>query len=438
MTELLNIEPWWRFGVALLIGALIGLEREFVQQRAGTLDFAGIRTFSLMALLGAVSAFLAEERGLWFFLVTYVGLILLVSASYFGGVVRGTNGGMTTEVAALLVPLFGAMVVWGRAELAAALGVITALLLALKPSLHGVARRMSSEDLRATLEFALIAAVVLPLLPNRTFGPFNVLNPFAIWLLVVFVSGISFLGYVLMKVLGAERGIGLTGVLGGTVSSTATTVSFATRSKEHPPLSASFGRAIILASSVMFPRVLVEVLVVHPPLLSFVLVPVGAMLLTGLALVTIFWRRQRSRESAEHESVQVGNPLKLSIAITFALLFAAVLIVVKAAQSFFGTTGVYVASAISGLTGVDAITLSAAELVSLGQMDSEVAAVAIILAVLVNTAAKAVLAYGLGSRALSGMIFRAFGTIILVGIVSTAGTLWLAPSIALAITAGIR
>jgi uncharacterized membrane protein (DUF4010 family) len=214
ITQLLNLEPWWRFAAALLIGALIGLEREFVQQRSGEQEFGGIRTFALMALLGAVAAFLTDQYGPLIFVVVYLGLILLLWASLLASSMRGVEEGITTEVTALLVPLFGAMMIWNQPAVAAALGVITALILALKPRLHGAARRMSAEDLRATLEFSIITAVVLPLLPNEGFGPYGVLNPFQIWLLVVFISGIGFLGYVLMKYLGPERGIGITGILG--------------------------------------------------------------------------------------------------------------------------------------------------------------------------------------------------------------------------------
>jgi len=198
-----------------LIGALIGLEREFVQQRTEERDFAGIRTFSLMAVLGAVAAYFSQQFGLLLFIAVYLSLAFLVWVSHLGDIYRGHEEGITTEVVALIVPLLGAMVIWGEAELAAALGVITALLLALKPRLHGLARRMSSEDLKATLEFSLITAVILPLLPNQSFGPFGLLNPFQIWLMVVFVSGIGFLGYVLIKILGAEQGVGLTGVFWG-------------------------------------------------------------------------------------------------------------------------------------------------------------------------------------------------------------------------------
>ena len=420
MDLMLNLEPWWRFAAALLIGALIGLEREFVQQRTEERDFAGIRTFSLIALLGAVAGYFSQQFGLLLFIAVYISLALLVWASHLGDIYRGHQEGITTEVVALIVPLLGAMVIWGEVELAAALGVITALLLALKPRLHGLARRMSAEDLRATLEFAIITAVILPLLPNQRLGPFGLLNPFQIWLLVIFVSGIGFLGYVLIKILGAEQGVGLTGVLGGLVSSTATTVSLASRSKGQPGLSPILVRGIILASCVMFPRVLVEVGVIYPPLLRLVSIPVGAMLLVSLVSVLYLWRKRRTDEQEDREEMKVSNPLKLPTAITFALAFSVVLIVIRAANDFFGEAGVYVASALTGLTDVDAITLSASELASNGQLQPQVAAMAVVLATLVNTAAKAAMVWFLGARELRRTVMRAFGLVLLTGIVGSA------------------
>lgn len=269
--ELLDqLEPWWRFGLALLIGALIGLEREFIQQRSGDPDFAGIRTFALISLLGAVAAFLSNEFGIVIFVASYLAIVLLIFASHIGDVYRGEREGMTTEVVALMTPFFGAMVFWGYAAEAAALGVVAALILALKPTLHGLTRRMSTLDLRATLEFALITAVVLPILPNEAFGPFGVFNPREIWLLVVLVSGISFVGYILIKAMGARRGLSVTGLLGGLVSSTAVTLSLSGRSKDNPSLSPALGLAIILASCILFPRVLVEVFAVNASLLPLI------------------------------------------------------------------------------------------------------------------------------------------------------------------------
>lgn len=420
ITQLLNLEPWWRFAAALLIGALIGLEREFVQQRSGEQEFGGIRTFALIALLGAVAAFLTDQYGPLIFLAVYLGLILLLWASLLASSMRGVEEGITTEVTALLVPLFGAMMIWNQPAVAAALGVITALILALKPRLHGAARRMSAEDLRATLEFSIITAVVLPLLPNEGFGPFGVLNPFQIWLLVVFISGIGFLGYVLMKYLGPERGVGITGLLGGLVSSTATTLSFAGRSKTNAGLSTVLAQGILIASCVMFPRVLIEVAVVNPELVRQVVVPLAAMLIAGVITVYILWRRGRAEETADHGGVELSNPLRLKTAITFGLVFAVVLVAVEAANEYFGSAGVYVASILAGITDVDSITLSVSNLSLKGLLDARVAAIAIILATIMNTIAKAVMAMVLGTPRLRRLVSRAFGFVVLAGLISAA------------------
>jgi len=419
LENLLNLEPWWRFAVALLIGALIGLEREFVQQRTGEDDFAGIRTFALMSLLGAIGAYLVEDYGMLPFLAAYIGIILLVWASYLGEIIRKHEEGITTEIAAISVPLLGALVVWGEFELASALGVITALVLALKPTLRNLTSRMSAGDLRAILEFLLITAVVLPLLPNSNFGPFNVINPYQIWLLVVLVSGIGFFGYVLIKILGAEQGVGVTGVLGGLVSSTATTVSFSGRSKSNPELSSILAQGILLTSSVMFPRIMIEVAIVYTPLLRVIVIPMVAMLCANLGLVFYLWRRRNIRDQEERKPVEVSNPLRLPTAITFALAFVVILIVVQWANEAYGEAGVYVASALSGVTDVDAITLSVSELASSNQLQPQVAGFAVVLAALVNTVAKAVMAWSLGSGELRKTILRGFSIVVITGLVSS-------------------
>jgi uncharacterized membrane protein (DUF4010 family) len=419
LSNLLNLEPWWRFAVALLIGALIGLEREFVQQRTGEEDFAGIRTFSLMSLLGAIGAYLVEDYGLLPFLAAYIGIILLVWASYLGEIMRKHEEGITTEVAAISVPLLGALVVWGEFELASALGVIIALVLALKPTLRNLTSRMSATDLRAILEFLLITAVVLPLLPDSNFGPFNVINPYQTWLLVILVSGIGFFGYVLIKILGAEQGVGVTGILGGLVSSTATTVSFSGRSKANPELSSILAQGILLTSSVMFPRIMIEVAIVYTPLLRVIAIPIVAMLCASLGLVFFLWRRRNTQDQEERKPVEVSNPLRLPTAITFALAFVVVLIIVRWANEVFGEAGVYVASALSGVTDVDAITLSVSELASSSQMESQVAGFAVVLAALINTIAKGVMAWSLGSSELRITILRGFSIIVATGLLSS-------------------
>ena len=419
MAEMINLEPWWRFAAALLIGALIGLEREFVQQRSGDQEFGGIRTFALMSLMGAVAAFLTDRFGILIFIAAYLGLILMLWVGNLGPALRGEEEGITTEVAALMVPLLGAMVVWDEPAIAAALGVVTALILALKPGLHNLARRMSAADLRATLEFAIISAVILPLLPNRGFGPFGVLNPAQIWLLVVLVSGIGFVGYILMKVLGAEEGIGLTGLLGGLVSSTATTISFAGCSKTSAGLSSALAQGILLASAVMFPRMLIEVAVVNASLLSSVSIPLGAMLVTAGVIVFVLWRRRSDDEQGDKTTVNLGNPLRWQTAVTFALVFAVVLVAVRAANEYLGSAGVYVTSILAGLTDVDSITLSVADLSLIGELDARVASIAIALAALVNTTVKGVMVMSLGSNELRKVVLRAGVIVLAAGILGT-------------------
>jgi len=413
-SDFLNIEPWWRFAVALLNGALIGLEREFMQQRRDNPDFAGIRTFSLVSLLGAVTGFLAAEFGIGPLLVALGGLILLGVSSYIGDfITTGQIGGITTEVSVLLAYVLGVLVMTDWAQVAVALAVIVSLLLALKDPLHGIARRMSTQDLRTTLEFALVAAVVLPILPNETIDPWGVVNPSQIWLLVVFVSGIGFGGYVLMKIVGTERGISITGVLGGIVSSTATTLSLSTQSKLNPALSRQFAQAIVLASTVMIPRVAIILIVVNAALLPIIALPFAAMLLTGI--ITVLFLRSGARHVDGADDVDVENPLKISTAVVFGLVFAVVLVIVTLAQEYLGNAGVYIAAMLTGLTGVDPITLSVGRLADQGALVATVAASAIVIATVMNTAAKVGIVMAVGSSELRRQIIWSLGAVVLVG-----------------------
>ncbi len=218
------------------------------------------------------------------------------------------------------------------------------------------------EHRSVALQFALVAAVILPLLPDRTIDPFGLLNPFQIWLMVVFISGIGLTGYVLMKILGPSQGITLMGILGGLASSTATTISFSSASRENPQMVPHYAQAVIMASTVMLPRVLFLVLVIHPPLVLRVVIPLSTMLIVGLLFIFVFNKGTLVDRSSPPPSFKIGNPFKLSTAIKFGLLFAFVLIFVEFAQDFLGSTGVYLTSFLTGLTDVDAITLSVTRL----------------------------------------------------------------------------
>jgi len=415
-----EFEPWWQFGAALLIGALIGLEREFYQQKKESSDFAGLRTFSLIALLGAVTAFLVEDLGIILMALAFGGLILITTVSYFSvTALRKTGSGITTEIAALLTFLLGVLVMNDHTLVAISIAVIIALVLAFKGELHGFVRTMSPEDIRVTLKFALVAAVILPLLPNRTVDPWDLFNPFQIWLLVVLVSGIGFSGYVMMKVMGASRGINLTGIFGGLASSTATTISFSSASREYPEMATQYARAVLLASTVMFPRIIILILVIHPPLALKVLIPLLVMMLTGLFYILVVLRNEKNKEEAVSPDFEITNPLKLSTAIKFGLFFALIIVAVEVAQRYLGSSGIYLTSLIAGLTNVDVISLSLSRLTSTSQLSLEVASVAVVIAALVNTVTKGVIAYVSGTKELRKPVITAFVYMLLTGIISS-------------------
>jgi uncharacterized membrane protein (DUF4010 family) len=271
------------------------------------------------------------------------------------------------------------------------------LLLTLKDYLHRLARRVEAADVEATLTFAVISVIVLPLLPNETFGPppVDVINPYQIWLMVVLIAGLNFLGYVLVKALGPEHGVVLTGVLGGLVSSTAVTLSFSERSRREPEMSRAFVLAIVVAWTVMFLRVVVIVGFINSGLASGLALALGGMAAAGLVIGLILWRRTRSSETG---IVTAGaNPFELSEAIKFGLLFGLVTVLAKAAEFYFGSAGLYLAGAVAGLTDVDAISLSMANLALTGPGNLRIAAHTIVIAVISNTLVKSGIAFFMGA-----------------------------------------
>ena len=387
-----------RFSAALGLGLLLGLERE--RKREAELLFGGIRTFALIALLGAVGAFMEREldQG-WLLLTTFIALSALVIVSYAMTAARGELG-ITTEVTALLAFIVGALCGWEKIGVASVATVVCLLLLTFKDFLHRLARRVELADLEATLQFAVISVIILPLLPNQNFGPppLDVINPYKIWLMVVLIAGLNFLGYLLVKVLGSEHGLVLTGILGGLVSSTAVTLSFSQRSRQEPSLSSAFVLAILVAWTIMFVRVFIMVGVVNRELARNLALALGCMAAAGLLISFFLWQRSKARETG---TVSAGaNPFELSEAIKFGFLFGFVTVVAKAAETYFGATGLYLAGALAGLTDVDAISLSMANLATMNPESLLIAARTIVIAVVANTLVKAVMAAFMGAPAL--------------------------------------
>jgi uncharacterized membrane protein (DUF4010 family) len=403
------VDLFYRFGAALLIGLLVGLQREYAhlqkQRERDEQTFGGARTFALLGLLGCMAAFLSDKTGsvLVFAAIVAIGGGM-VMIGYITSAREGSLG-MTSETAAVATLLTGAICYWHELAVAAALGVVITVLLALKLQTRIFVRNLTQADVYATLTFAVITLIILPVLPVHSYGPppFDVLVPYKIWLMVVFISGISFLGYLLIKIVGGRRGVTLTGLLGGLASSTAVTLSFAQRSRKITGLERPFALAILLAWSIMFVRVMVEVAVINPALLKVLWIPLTAALAVSLAYCAYLYRAQSLGKQEEQD--KFTNPFELMPALTFGLIYAVILVMANAARMYLGDAGIYVSSIASGLADVDAITLSLAELsLEPGGLELDTAARGVVLAAVSNTLVKGAIVLGMGSIALRKVI----------------------------------
>ena len=395
--------------VAFGIGALIGLEREHAES-GGT--FAGSRTFPLFALYGALV-------GLFFpsWLPVAVATIALpLTVAYAGKVWMEGDIGLTTLTTALLTVVLGAMTTHSGAAMSLAIivaGVVT-IILSSKGRIHAFAEGIEEAERRATIQFILVVLVVFPLLPDRELSGLLGLNPRFVWLMVVLVTGLSFVAYVLSRAIGTHRGIALTGILGGFVSSTATTVSMANRTAQTPGLYRICAFSTIVAAVVMFPRALIEIAVVNRSLLPHALLPLGAMTVAGgIVAGAIYWRSTGERTI----EVDIENPFRLRPALLFGALFAAVLLVSEHATTWLGTSGLYATAFVSGLADVDAITLTLSKLAAEGTIAPEVATTGIVIAAVANTVVKAGLAWVLGTGRLGRLVTLVLGVVAAVGVV---------------------
>ena len=380
MLPAVDLTVVWNFATALLIGALLGIERERHKRERDEQTIGGLRTFILFTLIGAL--------GGWLTLVLDSPWILAAAL-----------------LAALAACLLGAMTTLGYRELAVGLGVMVAAVLAYKQPLHGIVNRLDREDVYAGLRLLIATFIVLPLLPNHALDPWGALNPRSLWVLVLLISSLSLVGYVATRLLGAHRGIPLTGLTGGLVSSTAVTLAFARQSRDaaYSHAAPALASGILLAWTVMFLRVVVEVMVVNRALLPQLVVPFGVMASVSAAFA--LYLRQRAGRSDQAEGVPLRNPFSLTAAAKFAAFFALVLLIVKLVQTYAPDEGIYFVAALAGTTDVDAITLSMAQYARGGAMP--VAVHAITIATLTNTVVKAAMVVALGSRELRKSILGA-------------------------------
>ncbi|HVM42163.1 MAG TPA: MgtC/SapB family protein [Gemmatimonadales bacterium] len=373
-----------RLLVALMIGILIGLDRERAEVRKARQIFAGVRTFPLVALAGAIPVLLVERVGPLLLAVSLLSIAAIAVVSY----VRSSAGGdigATTEVAAVATFLLGALAGAGELVVAGACGVAVAVLLVAKPKLEGFSRALTPEELTAALELAVITVIVLPLLPNRGYGPWHVLNPREIWLVVVLVTALSFVGFVAMRLLGERRGMQVTGAVGGLVSSTAVTMAMAERSRAEESLARPAAAAALVASSIMPIRIAVLAGAVNAGILPRLLPMVAAMTLAGLVAAWVLSRR-RPDETAP-SGAKIRNPFSVVAALSFAAIYGVVLMVVRGAGEWFGAGGTYAAAGLSAVADVDAVTIAFSRLgpgATLWQMPAAAVAVAAV----VNTIVK--------------------------------------------------
>jgi uncharacterized membrane protein (DUF4010 family) len=404
-----DIVTFQQLAVSFGLGLLLGLERE----RRGP-SIAGIRTFPLISLFGTVCAQLGEAFGGWIVAAGLLALAAVIVPANFVQVKKGiVDPGTTTEIAALLLYVVGALIAIGYLAAALVIAGAMAVLLHSKRPLHNFARAVGERDMRAMMLFVLLSLVILPVLPNKDFGPYAVWNPFKLWLMVVLIVGISLGGYIAYKLFGARAGALLGGIIGGMVSSTATTVSYARRTGSEAALASLSAFVIMTASCVSIVRVLVEIAAVAPRRFGEMAWPLVAMLVVCIliALALYFPSRRQTAKMPEQK-----NPAELKPAFLFGALYALVLLAVAVAKQYFGSAGLYLVAIISGLTDLDAITLSTGQLADANKIEARIAWQVILTAVLSNLFFKFGIVAALGSANLTKKIAWSFAGALVAGI----------------------
>lgn len=384
---------------SLSLGALIGMIRQWADQeesgKAGG-EAAGLRTFALWGLLGCLAAYMGELIAPAVYAVTLAALagFLGVTAVVWKG--SPSSPGMTGYGLALLTFFTGTLVYLGRFDAALLLTAAMIVVVAAKPFTHAWTRKLTREDIYLVTQFAVVSGIILPLVPNQGYGPLQAFNPYNIWLMVVLISGLGFVGYIAMRLLGSQAGITVTGFAGGLASSTATTFALTRNSRADPAMSPVLAQGIVIANTVVLGRVLLIVLALSPALFSALAVPFIVMALPAVCWVAwVMWGRRHNRQEAV-DTPAVKNPLSLKMAIKFALLYGFIVFLVKATASL-GHAGFYPVAFLSGLTDMDAITLSLTHTVREGDMLVGLAAQGIVVAAVANTLFKTGFALALGA-----------------------------------------
>jgi uncharacterized membrane protein (DUF4010 family) len=399
--------------VSLLIGLLLGLERERSQEQDERL-FAGIRTFPLVVLAGFLGARAQDQAGSWVLPAVILAIGALAVAAYV--VTSSAHSGATTEVVAIVAPLLGAFVAWEQALTAAALAVVITLLLTFKAPLHHIAGRVSQDEIVAILKFAVVAVVLLPLLPEEPVGPYGAIVPRHIGFVVLVVSAVSLAGYLLVRLLGGRAGWALAGLLGGLVSSTAVTLSLSGRARGEAAGAGPLAAGILLASTVLYARSALLAVLFDRELGAHVAPRLALPFATLAAFAFHEWRRSEGDERGA--DVGVKNPVELGRALMLAAVFAAILLAGRAAQDALGTAGLWLTGAAGGLVDVDSVTLASARLHREGVVSLQAAGGALLLASLANLIVKAAIVAVVGGAALVRRVAVGFAAVAAVSLLA--------------------
>jgi len=390
-------------GIALAIGLLIGIERGWKSRQVKDGGrIAGLRTYGLTGLLGGVAGVLSQDLGAMAFGFVFIGFTAAVTIAYVMQQRISGDASITSLVTMLLTFMLGSLVALDHVNLAASTAVIMAILLRYKDVLHQWLQKLEDHELRAALQLLLISIVLLPILPDRGYGPWQALNPYEIWWMVVLIAGISFVGYFSMKIAGPGKGVILTSLAAGMVSSTALTLHYARLSKTQENMKGLLATGILLACGTMFPRVLLISSLINPALFNQLVAPMAVMTVLVLILAAIVWHR--NSDQAPCEFTQLKNPLELKTAFIFSGLLILVILLGKTAVYFFGDAGLYILAAVSGIADVDPINLTISRM-SAVDLPLDVAVLGIVIATASNTIIKAALAFFIGAHDIGTKVF---------------------------------
>jgi uncharacterized membrane protein (DUF4010 family) len=404
MTE----NTWLLIFISIALGLLVGLQRESASSKT-----AGIRTFPLITLSGTICGLLVDHAGGWVLAAGFIGVAsILIMANIMRMKSGDVSGGMTTETAVLLMFAMGAYLVFGSLAVGVVVTGVVTVLLHFKTTLHGWVDRIGQKDLLGVMKFVLISMVILPVLPDQTYDKYDSLNPRDTWLMVVLIVGISLSGYFLYKVIGKKAGVMLGGILGGLISSTATTISYAKTAGKTANTARIAAFVILVASAVSLIRVLVEISIVAPGSFMDFVFPIGAELVLMVMLILVLFFRHRKDNT---EMPEQSNPAQLKGAIIFALLYAAISFVSAMVRENFGHQALYFVSVLSGLTDLDAITLSTAKMTEQKSIEASLGWRLVLVAAMANLVFKGGLAMVIGGRYLGKAVFFLFGILLLAG-----------------------